>query len=64
MTPDLTGSLGQGNARALLDACIDAAQSDANRHTFLSTSFDTARQAADAADAAQRSGAAQPALAH
>lgn len=62
MTPDLTGSLGQGNARALLDACIDAAQSDANRHTFLSTSFDTARQAADAADAAQRSGAAHHAL--
>jgi amidase/aspartyl-tRNA(Asn)/glutamyl-tRNA(Gln) amidotransferase subunit A len=62
MTPDLTGSLEQGNAPTLLESCIHAAQSAANRHTFVSTSFDAARRAADAADAARRAGAPMPAL--
>jgi amidase/aspartyl-tRNA(Asn)/glutamyl-tRNA(Gln) amidotransferase subunit A len=56
MTPDLTGSLEQGRARALLDACVDAAQSAANRHTFISTSFEVARRTADDADVARRAG--------
>jgi amidase/aspartyl-tRNA(Asn)/glutamyl-tRNA(Gln) amidotransferase subunit A len=62
MTPDLTGSMEQGNAPTLLESCIHAAQSAANRHTFVSTSFDAARRAADAADAARRAGAPMPAL--
>ncbi|KQW36691.1 amidase [Rhizobacter sp. Root404] len=62
MTPDLTGSLEQGNAPALLESCIHAAQSAANRHTFVSTSFDAARRASDAADAARLAGAPMPAL--
>jgi amidase/aspartyl-tRNA(Asn)/glutamyl-tRNA(Gln) amidotransferase subunit A len=62
MTPDLTGSLEQGNAPTLLESCIHAVQSAANRHTFVSTSFDAARRAADAADAARRAGAPMLAL--
>jgi amidase/aspartyl-tRNA(Asn)/glutamyl-tRNA(Gln) amidotransferase subunit A len=62
MTPDLTGSLERGDAPALLEACIAAAQSDANRHAYISTSFEVARQAAAACDARRRSGDALPAL--
>ncbi len=60
MTPDLTGSRDRTTARALLDACIDAARSDANRHTFVSTSFSAAATTALAIDA--RRAAGEPAL--
>ncbi len=62
MTHDLTGQRGRGAASALLDASIDAARSDANRHTFISTSFEVARAAARAADAAHVAGQAATAI--
>ena len=58
MTLDLTGSRDRTTASALLDVCIDAARSDANRHTFISTSFDAARATARAVDAWRATGAA------
>ncbi|MES2098601.1 MAG: amidase [Pseudomonadota bacterium] len=63
MTPDLTGSRDRASASALLDACIDAARSDANRHTFISTSFDAAGETARAVDARRATGAATAPLA-
>ena len=61
MTSDLTGSRARGSASALLDACIAAAQSPANGHTFTRTCFDTAAAAARAIDALPRA-APMPAL--
>jgi len=63
MTPDLTGLRDSANASALLDACIAAAQSDANRHTFISTSFDAAAAVARDIDARRAAGQALPPLA-
>jgi aspartyl-tRNA(Asn)/glutamyl-tRNA(Gln) amidotransferase subunit A len=63
MTPDLTGPHERIRASALLDACIAAARSEANRHTFLHTSFDSAMAQARAVDALRDTGAALPALA-
>ena len=60
MTPDLTDARARTPASALLDACIEIARSDVNRHTFISTSFETAAQAARAADARTAAGAASP----
>ena len=62
MTPDLTGLREHGEASALLEACIAAARSDANRHTFIATSFDAARQAASAVDTLRRAGGPTPPL--
>lgn len=62
MTPDLTGLRERTSASALLDDCIEAARSEANRHTFLHTSFDSARVCARAIDALRDAGAAVPAL--
>ncbi|MES3014686.1 MAG: amidase [Pseudomonadota bacterium] len=63
MTPDLTGARDRTTASALLDVCIDAARSDANRHTFISTSFDTAAKTARAVDARRTAGEPVPPLA-
>ena len=58
MTPDLTGLREHPSASVLLDACIAAARTSANQHTFTSTSFDTA--AATARDIDTRRAAGQP----
>lgn len=63
MIPDLTGSRERSSASALLDACIAAARSDANLHTFISTSFERAAEVARAVDARRASGAAVAPLA-
>ncbi len=63
MTPDLTGLRAHSSASALLDACIDAARSDANRHTFVRTTFDSAAASARESDALRAAGAAVPPLA-
>lgn len=63
MTPDLTGLRECSSAVALLDACIDAARSSANRHTFIQTSFDAAAEAARESDARRAAGAALAPLA-
>ena len=56
MTPDLTGSRERSPATELLDASIEAARSDANRHTFVSTSFDAAAEAARSVDIRRAAG--------
>ncbi len=56
MTPDLTGSRSHSTATARLDACIGSARSAANRHTFISTSFEAAANAARAVDARRAAG--------
>jgi len=64
MIPDLTGSLaGRSSASALLDACIAAARSPANQHSFVRTSFDTAAATARDFDSQRAAGAASPRLA-
>lgn len=63
MTPDLTGSRDHSPAIGLLDACIEAARSDANRHTFVGTSFDAAAETARAVDARRAKGELVPRLA-
>ena len=63
MTPDLTGVREHPSAVELLDACIAAARSSANRHSFIRTSFDAAAQSARAVDALRAAGAAVPPLA-
>jgi aspartyl-tRNA(Asn)/glutamyl-tRNA(Gln) amidotransferase subunit A len=63
MTLDLTGSPERCHASALLDACIAAARSPANRHTFLHTSFDLATATARDVDARRAAGAVVPPLA-
>ena len=63
MTHDLTGSRERSTASALLDACVEAARSDANGQTFISTSFDTAADTARAVDALRAAGATVPPLA-
>ena len=63
MTPDLTGVREHSSAVELLDACIAAARSSANRHSFIRTSFDAAAQSARAVDALRATGAAVPPLA-
>jgi len=50
MTLDQTGSLGRSTASEALAACILAARSESNRHTFISTSFDAAAEVARAID--------------
>lgn len=62
MTPDLTGLRERPSANTLLDACIAAARCEANRHTFLHTSFDSATACARAIDALRDAGSAVPAL--
>jgi aspartyl-tRNA(Asn)/glutamyl-tRNA(Gln) amidotransferase subunit A len=63
MTPDLTESRECATAIALLDACVEAARSDANRHAFISTSFEAAAATARAIDTRRAAGAAVPPLA-
>lgn len=63
MIPDLTGLRGRSSASALLDACIDAARSSANRHTFIRTSFEAAAVTAGEVDALRASGGPVPPLA-
>ena len=63
MTPDLTGLRERPSASALLEACLDAARSDANRHTFVRTSFEAAATAAREVDALRQAGGAVPPLA-
>ncbi|MEP7102833.1 MAG: amidase [Burkholderiales bacterium] len=63
MTLDLTGSRGRSPASGLLATCIEAARSDANRHTFIGTSFDAAAETARSVDARRAAGAAIPPLA-
>ena len=63
MTPDLTGLAGRSSASALLDACIAAARSPANQHTFVRTSVDTAAATARNIDSLRAAGAAVPRLA-
>ncbi|MEP6874688.1 MAG: amidase [Burkholderiales bacterium] len=63
MTSDLTGLPAHADASERLDASIAAARSPANRHAFISTSFDTAMDTARAADARRATGAAMPPLA-
>jgi aspartyl-tRNA(Asn)/glutamyl-tRNA(Gln) amidotransferase subunit A len=63
MFPDTTGSDPHAPASELLETCIDAARAEANRHTFIATSFDTARVAARAVDALRGAGKAMPAIA-
>ena len=57
MTPDLTGSRERSPAIELLQACTEAARSEANRYTFVSTSFDAALETARSVDARRPSGA-------
>ena len=63
MTPDPTGPHARSSRSELLDACIAAARSPANRHTFIRTSFDAAAAAARDADAQRAAGAPSPMLA-
>jgi len=63
MIPDLTGLTGRPSSSALLDACIAAARSPANQHTFVRTSFDTATATARSIDSRRAAGAAVPRLA-
>ena len=63
MTPDLTGTRALASASASLQACIAAAQSPANRHAYIGTSFDAAAATAHAIDALRAAGAAVPTLA-
>ncbi len=63
MTPDPTGLHALAPASARLAACIAAAQSPANRHAFLSTSFDGAAATARSIDALRAAGAQLPPLA-
>jgi aspartyl-tRNA(Asn)/glutamyl-tRNA(Gln) amidotransferase subunit A len=51
MTLDLTGARERTPAIALLHMCVASARSDANRNTFVSTSFDAAAETARAVDA-------------
>jgi aspartyl-tRNA(Asn)/glutamyl-tRNA(Gln) amidotransferase subunit A len=62
MTPDLTGSLAHPSASALLDACLDAARSTANQHSFVSISADTAAAVARTVDSLRSAGAPVPRL--
>jgi len=63
MIPDLTGLTRRSSASALLDACIAAARSPANQHTFIRTNFDTATATARAVDSQRAAGAVVPRLA-
>ena len=63
MTPDPTGTPARISMREQLDASIAAARSPANRHTFISTSFDAAVATARATDARRAAGAAMPPVA-
>ena len=63
MTPDLTGLRERPSASALLDACIAAARTSANQHTFTSTSFDTAAATARGIDTRRAAGQPLPPLA-
>ena len=63
MTPDLTGLRDRAPASALLEACVAAAQSDANRHSFTSTSFEAAAAVARDIDARRAAGQPVPPLA-
>lgn len=63
MTTDLTGTREQATASEQLEACIAAARTDANRHTFIRTSFDSAAAAARSIDAQRKAGASVPPLA-
>ncbi len=63
MTPDPTGTPAHVSRGEWLDACIVAARSSANRHTFVSTSFETALVTARTADARRAAGEAMPPLA-
>ncbi len=63
MTPDLTGRHSRPSASALLDACIGAARSDLNPHTFVRTSFDAAAAVARRMDALHAANATLPPLA-
>jgi len=57
MTPDLTGSRAHSSASALLNTCLESARSEANRYTFISTSFEAAADVARAIEARQLAGA-------
>jgi len=63
MTSDLTGSRALASASAQLDDCIKAANSPANRHSFVSTSFETAAAVAAAIDTLRAVGVPVPPLA-
>ena len=63
MTTDMTALPARSSASALLDACIEAARSDASRHAFVRTSFDAASATARAVDALRTAGATVPPLA-
>jgi aspartyl-tRNA(Asn)/glutamyl-tRNA(Gln) amidotransferase subunit A len=59
MMRDLTGT----TATARLEACVSAARTPGNRHTFVGTSFDSALAVAREVDARRAAGAAVPPLA-
>ncbi|MEP7298205.1 MAG: amidase [Burkholderiales bacterium] len=63
MTPDLTGLRKLPTATEAVHASIAAARSDANRHTFTRTSFDTALATAREVDARRAADGALPPLA-
>ncbi len=56
MIPDPTGSPECASAIELLASSIDAARSGANRHTFISTSFDAAAEVARSVDVLRAGG--------
>ena len=58
----MTGTRERFSATELLAACVEAARSDANRHTFISTSFDAAAKTARNIDARSDVGDAVPRL--
>jgi amidase/aspartyl-tRNA(Asn)/glutamyl-tRNA(Gln) amidotransferase subunit A len=63
MTQDLIGSRTRGTAVAAMEDSLACAQSAANRHTFVRTSFELARSVARAVDAVHAAGGPVPPLA-
>ncbi|MBC8054974.1 MAG: amidase [Rhizobiales bacterium] len=63
MNSDLTGTHDHSSACERLDACIDAARSASNRHSFISTSFEQAIETARGVDALRAAGETLPPLA-
>jgi aspartyl-tRNA(Asn)/glutamyl-tRNA(Gln) amidotransferase subunit A len=63
MSSDSSGRGGAGAFCAAIESAIAAAQTSANRHTFVRTSFDAARETAQALERMWRAGEALPPLA-
>ncbi len=63
MTSDSTGNLAPGSIRAAIESAIVAAQASANRHTFIHTSFEAARETGQRLEAIQHAGEEMPPLA-